>query len=365
MIKQMQISPLQYFIILFNTAFGSGLLTLPRAVAAAAQEDMWMIVVTGGLLMLVALWAGTALASYFPNQTFIEYNQALLGPVLGTIVNLIELMLIFCTCALALRIFVTIIKLFLLNMTPPEIVMMMLLLLATYAAQYGFIPLVRFQEFVFAPNYGLLIMIVALGVLAIRESYYEPLLANGVAAVVKASFPGSWIAFSGPELIIGLVYPYITKKKAALSWGLGVVLCLMAVYLLIVLIVQGILGAGETAKMVAPTVNAYREVEIPDTFIERLDGYLMIIWIPVYFVSLTNFIYFSAFGAARLLRLEDSRPTTILLVPVMYYLAAVVPDYTTFLKIGKVITIFLLAWGLGAVPCLLGWAWFRRRRNLC
>jgi spore germination protein len=138
------------------------------------------------------------------------------------------------------------------------------------------------------------------------------------------------------------------------------------VYTLITVIVQGILGPKETAHLLSPTILAYRSVEIPDTFIERVDGYFHIFWIPVFVVCMLDWYHFAAFGIKRMLKLEDSRPVVALLLPIIQYFIDVPPDFQTAGKIAKMANFAFGIWGLGVLPLLLLIAWLKeKRRNAC
>jgi spore germination protein len=356
------VSPLQFFIITINVAVGGGMLTLPSSVADAAKEDMWLSVICGGILMLLSLWVAVRLSQYFPECTCIEYHRILLGPILGQVLNLVLLSLIVTATFLALRSFSTAIKLFILDITPLQIIFFVLLLLAVYAIQYELAPFLRFQQLIFVPNYMMLLPLLLLGLLSVSAKHYFPILAEGFTPVMKGAIP-SWFSYSGPELVTGMIYPFITGKKQVMKWGAAAIVVLMVFYTMITIIVQGILGPAETGHMVVPTIIAYRAVEIPDTFIERVDGYLMIIWIGIYFCSLASFLYFTVFGAGRMLKLESSRPVSVLLVPLIFYLAIVPPTMQSVQMLDKIYNIVGMVWGLGVLPLLLGIAWLKEKRR--
>lgn len=360
------VSPLQFFIIIINTSFGAGMLSMPRTVAEVTNEDMWLTVICGGGVFLFAFWAVAKLSQYYPGQTCLEYHRILLGPILGQLLNVILLSLLISTTAISLRNFTVALKIMLLDMTPPQIIVIILLLLAVYATQYGLAPFLQIQQLVFMSNNFILIPVILLGFLSVNTiDTYLPILAKGLTPIIKGIVP-SWFAYCGPELVVGLIYPYVTRQKGAVTWGAAGVAVLTVLYTLLTIIVQGVLTPKETAHIILPTISAYKEIEIPDTFIERLDGYLMVLWIPLYFTSLINLFYFSAFGWARLFKQESSRSVTILLVPLIYYLINLASRTQTISAINNYFTIADMVWALGIVPVLLGIAWLKeKKRRLC
>jgi len=356
------ISPMQFFVIAVNAMFGSTLLTLPSDLARIANEDMWISMLLGSILMFIAFWISVKLSANFSDITIIDYHILLLGRIPGFILNLLMILLMMAIVALYLRTFTIAIKVYLLDLTPPIVINIFNLGLAIYAVQYGLAPLLRLQQFLFVQEYGVFLTIVSLGILSIESKHYQPMLAEGITPVLQGMIP-TWLTYSGPEILIGFLYPFITTKKAALKWGFCSISMVTFIYVLITLIVQGILGPTETKHTIIPTMMAYRFIEIPDTFIERLDGYLMTIWVIIGFTSLINWIYFISFGIAQMLKLESNRCTVVLLLPFLYYLQAIPPNAYAIQIITQWMNWSGILWGLGVTPLLLALAWLKAKRK--
>ena len=357
------ISPMQFFVVAVNSMFGTSLLTLPSELARIAKEDMWMPMLFGSILMFVAFWVAVKLSAYFPDVTVIDYHVLLLGRIPGFVLNSLMILLMMVIVGLFSRTFSIAVKTYLLDLTPPQVINIMILGLAVYAVQYGLAPLLRLQQFLFVPEYGIFLILILLGVLAIDPNNYQPMLAEGVTPVLQGMIP-TWFTYTGPELFIGFLYPFINPKQAALKWGFYSISVVTAIYVIITLIVQGILGPTETAHSMMPTMMAYRFIEIPDTFIERLDGYLMTIWIVIAFTALINWIYFIAFGIGQMLKLESSRPIVVLILPFIYYLLYVPPNASAIQMISKWVNYAGIFWALGITPLLLALAWLKAKRKI-
>jgi len=358
------ISPIQFFVIAVNSMFGSSLLTVPSDLARIAKEDMWMPMLFGSILMFVAFWVAVKLSAYFPDVTVIDYHVLLLGRIPGFLLNGFMILLMMAIVALFLRTFTIAVKVYLLDLTPPQVIDIFLLGLGIYAIQYGLAPLVRLQQFIFLPEYGFFLAIILLGVLTVDVRYYQPMLAEGVTPVLQGMIP-TWFTYTGPELLIGFLYPFISPKKGALKWGIFSIGVATAIYVMITLIVQGILGAVETAHTIIPTMMAYRFIEIPDTFIERLDGYLMTLWVIIAFTCLINWLYFISFGIGQMLKLESSRCTVVLVLPFIYYLLYLPPNASAIQMITTWVNYAGIFFGLGITPLLLALAWLKAKRKPC
>jgi spore germination protein (amino acid permease) len=358
-----RISPLHLYIICFNATFGSSLATLPRSAGNIAHEDMWLSVIVGGMTFLFGVWAVTKLSSYYSEYTCIEYHQILLGPFFGGVINIILIALIIMVPATSSRTFIVALNIFLLDRTPPEYLTLIQLALFVYTTQYGLLPLIRTQQLIFQSNHLIFILLVLLGLMAINSTtHYRPFLAQGLTPVIKGAIP-TFFAYTGPEIAISLLYPFITQQKKVFKWAGAAVITLIAVYTLITAIVQGILSPKEAAHQLIPTVIAFRNVEIPDTFIERLDAYFIIFWIPIYICCMINWVYFAAFAIERVLKLENSRSVVALLVPIYFYLITLAPDFQTAGEISEWVNLAYIIWDLGIWPFLLCIAVWKEKRN--
>lgn len=357
-----KLSPLQFTIFIITTTFGTSMLSLPRELALIAKQDIWLSIILGCLVALFSFWVVIKLAQYYPRQTPMEYNILLLGRIPGMILNVFFLASIVVALALLIRLMMISLKIYLLDLTPPQILGLILFIVPVYAVQYGLAPVVRLQQFNLFSSYSLFLIILVLGFLSIDVRNYLPVLADGVrpvvSATVKTCFP-----YAGINAVVILLYPSLLDKKLAFKYGAIAILVVALLYLLIVFITIGILGPAEVAGTIVPTVIAYRAVEIPDTFIERLDGYLMITWIAVNFITMVNGLFLLIFGAQRVLRLESSRPLAILFMPLILYIAFTPSDFNSLMAFESFANLTCAAWMLGIWPVLLAWAYLKNKRQ--
>lgn len=363
------VSPLQFFVLAITITFGTSSMTLGHSVAKIAKENMWLSVLLGSVLITISFWVAARLAKYFPEQTSIEYHCILFGRVLGNILNVIMLSNMVMITAIFIRTFEILIKVYILRDTPPYIIVAFLLMAALYAGQYGISPVMRLQQFCFIPAYSILAILLFVVSTSIDVTNYQPILAEGPLPILKGVIP-TWYSYCGIEILIGLTYPFLTRKENTFKYGICSICMLTVLYMIITGITQGVLGWKEMTRTVLPSVLAYRAVDIPDTFIERLDGYFLIIFIITSFTALVNWIYFTSSGIGQMLKLETNRPVVIILGPIILYCALLPPGIIGYQKVGSWVNLASMAWGLGVLPILLGLAWLkkkrrRKRRRIC
>ncbi len=357
-----RITPLQFLVLTISITFGTSILTLPRKLAKIAGENMWMPVLLGAFVIYFSFRISLQLAALFPNYTSVAYHRLLLGNFGGTLLNIYLLTLMVLVTALFLRLFVTAIKIYLLDLTPLIVVTSLLTLPVIYAAQYGLIPVLRLVQFIILPAYSLFLALILLGFLSVKTTNYQPVLAEGIKPVLLG-IPSTWMSYSGIELLIGFLYSSITRPKALVKFGLAAIVIIAGLYLLISLITLGILGAKNTMHILVPTIMAYRSVEIPDTFVERLDGYLMVIWIAICFDAQIGWIYFSSAIIKQMFDVEYVRPIVALLIPIIIYLVMLPPNIQAIDKLSSLVNLAGIVWGLIILPLLLILALWKRKRN--
>lgn len=356
------VSPLQFFVLAITITFGTSSMTMGHSVAKIAKEDMWLSVLLGSVLIAISFWAAVKLAKYFPEHTAIEYHCILLGRVLGGVLNVIMLSNMIMLTAIFIRTFEILIKVYILRQTPPYVIVTVLLLVAIYAGQYGMAPVLRIQQFCFIPAFSIFTVLLLVAFTAVDVNNYQPVLAEGPIPVLKGVIP-TWFSYSGIEILTGLIYPFLTRKKDTFKYGIYSICMITILYMLIIVVTQGISGWKEMTHIILPTVLAYRAVEIPNTFIERVDGYFLIIFIVTAFTALVNWIYFISFGIGQMLKLETNRPVVVVLGPIILYCVFVPPGIIGYQTVGQWVNWAGMAWGLGVLPFLWGLAWFKKKRR--
>jgi spore germination protein len=356
------VSLLQFFLLAIICTFGTSAMTLGHSIAKIAKENMCLSVLLGSVLITISFWIAVRLGECFPEHTAIEYHCILLGPVLGRVLNVIMLLNMLMITAIFIRTFSIVLKVYMLRETPPYMILAFLLVAALYAGQYGMAPVLRLQQFCFIPVLSILVVLLFVVSTSIDVTNYQPILAEGTLPVLKGVIP-TWFSYCGIELLTGFTYPFLTRKKNAFKYGMYAICLITILYIFIIGITQGILGWKEMDRTMFPSILAYRTVDIPDTFIERLDGYFLSIFIITTFTELVNWIYFISFGIGEMLRLESNRPVVIVLGPMILYFALVPPDISGYQTVGSWINLTSMAWGLGVLPVLLVLAWFKKKRR--
>jgi spore germination protein len=133
------------------------------------------------------------------------------------------------------------------------------------------------------------------------------------------------------------------------------------IYAVGMLIVIGTLSVGSIKQVSYPMIAAVRGVEIPGTFVERLENYLLLAWIPVVFDTLMLLLYGAAQTLMRLAAHTDHRPQVVGLVPFLFIGATLLDRQQELETVANLLSWLGLGFSLGLVPFCLFIVWIRRK----
>jgi len=346
-----KITSRQLIAMVIATLLGIGILSLSRDVTDKAGPDGWVLIILGGIIALLAVFIMIKLAALFPGQTVIEYSKTLLSAPAGILVSLGFAIYFIIFCAFEARVFTEVLKQFLLDRTPTEVIIFTMLLTSAYLVRHGLeviarigvilvflivvpiillsLPVWRFADFTnFLPLMKTPPLKIAMGTLAVTTSYL------------------------GYEIIL-LIYPFLSKPGDAVrSMYIGIITVALT-YLYMVVIGTAVFGIHELEHLIWPAIMTYRIADIPGAFFEKLEGLIMALWVVSVFFTLSVFYFGAVFTLSRIFRLEEYNFLVFPLVPVIYFLSLVpenivqVYEYLTAFS-----TYFGIPYGL-IIPVLL------------
>ncbi len=309
--------------IIINTLIGIGIVSLPSGVAEKAGVDGWVLVVLGGIIVILVVVIMARLGSLFPGETFVEYSRTVLSAPAGILLSLGFALYFVIFTAFEARLFAEILKQFLLDNTPTEIIMVTMLLASAYLVRQGIEVIGRLAELlvpvILIPYFLLILPIVPdMDFTNFLPLFKTPPLTIITGTVVVVT------SYLGFETIL-LFYPFVNRPRyvgRALVTGVAVV---MADYLLVVVASQAIFGVKGLRHIIWPSLTVLRAVDIPGAFLENVYGIMMAIWVAAIYFTLSMFYFSGVFTIGRILRLEDYKFLVLPLVPVLYVIA-LVPD---------------------------------------
>jgi spore germination protein len=356
--QQNQISQVQFFALFVATMVGSGILTLPHQVADIAKQNGWISVFLGGLLMLGSTLLALATAQHYPGDSFEQYIKKVLGSFLGQGALLFVTVYFLASIAIDARIFSETIKIFLLDQTPVEVIILIMLWSSYFVIASGLKGMIYFIEVLFSPTKLALILLLLSTFTGFTWQEIKP-IASEIMPIIKA-VPVTVYSYSGPVMMSGFIMPFMSYPAKAPRLTIVAVSLVTLLYMMVTILTIGVFSAEELHYIDYPTIMLLRTVE-PGGFLERVDALFIIFYISIDFTTLIALHYFAAFSISRQIGLEEQRSVALLIIPCVYVLTLLAPDAPSFFKMAELMGKMVFWYAAVGVPVI--WVVARIRRS--
>ncbi len=354
-----RMSPLQLAVVVTTMMIGiSG--RVMEHLLETSGHGAWVALLAGAAVFYGAAWLMIKLGEQFPDESYAEYLPRLGGRWLGGAVVWFAVLVFFLQAAIVLQGASREIAFFLFDRTPFEVVEAGMLLVCVYCCLQDWGTILRVVQFVFFTAFPLWLFLLTISLLRFRFINFLPLWPEDAAGVAAGALH-SWEFLQGYEcvlLLLPLVYKGNVRPAKAVA---GAFALATGVFLLRIVLDIGVLTLEGAKNVAFPMMTIMRTVEIPGTFLERLDTYFLMFWIQGVFVGMTLVLYFMAQSLALLYRYADHRPFVLALVPPLFFAgdAAHYVGVTEGLRMA--VELAGPAFSLGVVPLVYALVWWRRR----
>lgn len=332
-----RITSSQAFLIVAKSIIGTGILVLPQGIAkAVGTPDGWISVVLSGILAMLSGYVIVKLSLRFPGQTFYQYSEAIAGKWLGKMAAVaLSLYYILCSAYL-LRFMGEVIRMYLLDKTPIEVIVIVFLSIATYLTVGGIHPIARLIE-MFLPLVVIFLLVFILFSLQNMESdNIRPVLGGGVLPVLKGIKP-SIFSISGFEIML-ILPAFMKEPRKAVQSVLGGIALVIPLYTMVVATAIATLSVEEVKTLTWPTMSVAKNIELPGGFFERFESLFSVLWVISMYTAFVLYQYSASLGFAQILR---KRYQTLVYgcLPVIYLVAMFPSDLNEVFQFGDVLGI--------------------------
>lgn len=325
-----KISPRQLLFILITVIISTADIFLPAIVAQLSGRDAWISVLLATVEALVVAAVAVALSLRFPNKTFVQISQIVLGRWPGWFLALFFIAgfyFIFTVNTVAqLGI---ILRAAFMPFTPILVFNAVIVAVAAYAVYHGIETIARLTELLMPVGIGVLLLVGLMILPEVNLEYYLPILENGVSPVLTGSL--RMLPFLGEVVIIMMLMPYVNQPQKA-AGIVFLALVLLGLLFLVGVLAIGVFGARQTTILTFPALDMVRYIEIGE-FLEHLDAIVMTVWISGIYIKITVSYYITCIGIAQLANLNRYQK---LIVPIGIIIASAsiawLGDMATILK---------------------------------
>lgn len=347
-----KISSFQVGVFVFNTILGVGILTLPASLAKEVGNDAWLLSIISGLINIPFIYFICKVGENYSEMGLLGTLKSLFGKFLGTLLSLPVLAYLIVFSSLVVRIFAETIKLFLLNNTPIEFIIIPLLILALFLARSGVEPTSRFFE---AVTPIIIVILIGLMIIAVPNTKeltnLRPYLTTPVMKYVTGLKAG-FFSFAGFEILL-ILFPFIKKPKGAFKVSVISLLVIIVIYTVIIIECISKFGSKETESLIYPTMTLIKSSEIPGAFIERMEGFLISMWVLFVFTTVVSLMYgFSVIGG-DLLKHKQRKHFVALFLPVMHIIALIGGNVAQLFSMIEKLIIYLGGYVIIILPTIM------------
>lgn len=315
--KKYGLSDSQWFAVLLCVILGSGILTLPRLVAAEAGRDGWLsILVAGaGTLLLAALIY--LLCERFPAKTLPEMSTTILGKPLGILVSVVYALYTFAFSGAVLRVFLELVKTWIFLWTPTPVIMLAFLMPVVFICRMGAVSLSRLTEIISLMT----LIIILLWLVPTREFSLlnlRPVGAEGIMAILRGAEKASF-SFLGFEVML-IFFPFIVNRKKALRVTLLALIFITLLYVGNVVLILGVRGVEYTMLQKWPLATYLRVGRL--ALVQRVDALVFFFWTAQIIGEVAIQYFAGTFTLATLTRHHYHDLWALACWPIIYGVAA-------------------------------------------
>lgn len=343
-----RITTSQLAVLTTSTMVGVGYLSLPRLLADHAGRDGWLSLLAGGAVLAGVVAVMVALGRRFPGQTVYDYSRAVLGRWPGGAYNLLLITYYSLAAAWVVRVFGDVLKVYLLERTPLEVLVITMLFTGAYLLGHGLNALARLQQAFFPLLLAPIVLVLALAQMQADYSELLPVLQDGWQGLLLA-VPESFRALTGFG-VVAFAMPFLRRPEKALPAalaGLGFTLC---IYLGLFVVCVAVLGADVLPRLMFPVVDLARSIDVPGAFLERVEILFLSLWVITTFNVFSSLSYFALLGLSTTLGFREHRHLVYLYLPLTYVIALRPGNIVATIRLSEVFSYL----GFTAILGLLG-----------
>ncbi|WP_428909891.1 GerAB/ArcD/ProY family transporter [Niallia sp. Krafla_26] len=310
MLEKGRISVSDFRVLVIIFSIGSSVILAPSLLAGFAKQDGWISFLLAILISLSFIFLYNRLASYFPEMTFVQYSQVILGKPIGKFVSVLFLLYLFQICISLLREIGEFITTNVLVETPIQIIMTMFILTSLVGVRLGLEVIGRTATIFMPWITGLLAMLLLLLIPEYSLMNLQPFFEGGMKPILKGTYHSLAIPFLELSFFL-MIFPFVKNhEKARSAFYQGTIIGGIAVFLMVFCTILS-LGPETTLRQAYAPYLLGKKVSVLD-FFQRFEILVAIIWFLTIYFKLTVSYYALSLGLAQLFNLNSYK---ILLFP--------------------------------------------------
>ncbi|SHK48757.1 GerAB/ArcD/ProY family transporter [Tepidibacter formicigenes] len=314
-----KITTSQAITLLISSILGVGILSLPRNLVDEVSGAVFIVLIISTMICIILGYFIYKVIYYFPNKTIMQIGEELLTKPGAYLIGFVFFIYYVYSMGMVTRIFVEVIKMYMLKKTPSEVIIILMLIVCAYGARKGIEGIARLSQ----------ILLILMGIPVIVIFFFSLQTADftNLMPISNASIPkilpsifNTVFAFSGFEamLIIGF---FLRKPKDAFKIQYITLIFIGLIYIFFVVITVAVFGQVETSHLMWPTLTLVKVIDIPGAFLENLDALVMGAWTLNIFMTICVFLYNASLIIADILNCKEAGYFNFPIIPIVYVIS--------------------------------------------
>lgn len=316
------ISLRQLKFLLILDIFGIIITILPRKLAEYGGQNGWLILIISLIFAYLCLYIINSLASLFPNDSFYSYTSKIIGKPLATLISILFVVKIIVGVSFELRIFSEILKEIILFNTPFWVTSISMLALGSYMASKGYEARGRMAEILIYIVFIPLAFVFFIALFDVDFSNLKPFLKEIDSKKMLNGSIYTLFNFSALEFVL-LVYPYIKDKKQIKNTTKNGLISVGIIMILISVITIARFGKYDIVHQMWPVLEMMDTIDLPGSFIERQDAFIMTFWIISIFMIVNSSIFFSSLILKDTIKKGTHKTYIYIFIPIIYIISLI------------------------------------------
>lgn len=350
----MKISSKQLFWIIAIIEIGMTLLLTQSPAIASAKQDAWICFALAGLAGAGITFIAGKLSLLYPNQTFIEYCQTILGKWLGRLIIIPYFIQLLLTMGVILRQSSDFIQISLFRNTPLVVLILLMLYLMVYVTfKGGIVGIGRCSEMIGPLIFIVIIITMLFSLNDIQWTHILPIYADsGWKPILKGGLGP--LSFLSEASLIMMLISFVQDPKKGVNYailGVGIVSIFIMINTIEVIMV---FGSGLPGRMWYPYFEMVRFISVME-FLQNIEIIVSVVWILSVFIKLSTFLFITSHGIGQLFHLKDWRKCTwfvaITVIPLALFYRNI--DIASVVFPNKIFIPFILPINMVGIPLLL------------
>lgn len=299
-----QINTFQLALILAHAQIGVGMITLANDVHEVAKTDSWLSILMAGVIIQLLIFLYGSIMKRFPNETFFEVLELMVGKVIGKITNLIYIVYFIAIGSLLLAKYAVILKSWMMPLTPNWILTVTLSVLGVYAAKENLHVISRF--FILATF--VIFIFIGFIIYSFKDANYTYILPVGQAgftAIFKGAFTSA-TAYQGVWYLL-VLSPFVKASNGEIIKVSTIVNGFVTLfYLFIVLASQLFFSPRELDIITEPIFYLVKSLSF--SLVQRPDLVFTSLWVVLVVTSVIVLYFVTSLGLGTLFSTKQRTP---------------------------------------------------------